>query len=195
MQRTERAGETDHRAAQELELPKIVLEITRGRAKHLRREVRTSAFLIGTAPDCDLVLGDPRFDDVHSYLFVSPRRVTIRHLGLGPALCVGGRTVSCVALEDLDTLQMGAYEFRVLIEWPQSAAGSAHAGSRNAEAGASPMDHERAIGRLLRDVEQYSPPRLTLFVGDGQPEGEDGRAKPAPADYSAWRQNPRKAIS
>lgn len=192
MHRIERARETDPKAA----LPSIVLEITRGRAKHRRREVLAAAFLIGAADDCDLVLGDPRFPEVHSYLFVRTQGVTIRQLGLGPALVVGGRTVTCAALDDLDTLEMGPYEFRVLIQWPQAGAGDGNGVGRRAEELVCPIRHQRAIERLLDDVEQYSPaPRLSLFVGDAQQESADAMPRHTSAEGAIWRQSQRTAIS
>jgi pSer/pThr/pTyr-binding forkhead associated (FHA) protein len=186
-------GGTDCHAAPAV-LPKVALEITRGRARHLRREVRTRAFLIGTTPDCDLVLADPRFDGVHSYLFVEGSRVTIRHLGLGPALAVGGRPVASASLADADRVQMATYEFRVLIEWPQTATGEP----------ASPVGQtlrplvecDQATERLLADVEAFTAgPQLSLYLGDG--ETADGEAEtqtdPAPPQ-AVWRTSQRQVI-
>jgi hypothetical protein len=192
MHTIERAAGADYQGA----LPSIVLEITRGRAKHLRRTVRTTAFLIGTANDCDLVLGDPRFPEVHSYLFVSREAVTIRQLGPGPALCVGGRAVTRATLDDLDTVQMGPYEFRVLIEWPQGTARDQQSRGAAMESVATPIRHEWAIQRLLDDVRRYSrPPRLTLFTGDGECDREDEPSQTAREHRAIWRQGQRKAIS
>jgi len=186
MQGTDRQGESDG-AAREFELPKIVLEITRGRAKHKRRAVRSSAFLIGTAPDCDLVLGDPRFDPVYSYVFVSQRRVTIRQLGFGPALCVDGRPTPWATLSDLDWLQMGPYEFQVRIEWPRDNADVRNSGEER-DSRSVGIDDERATERLLRDVERYSDvPRLTLFVGDEEYETAECRPRRSRTDPAAWR--------
>ena len=98
--------------------PKVELEIRRGHTRQLLCEVRSAAFLIGAAPDCDLVLGDPRFAEVHSYLFLSPARVTVRHLGFGPGLSVAGQDVTFATLRHNDELRIGPYEFRVRIEWP-----------------------------------------------------------------------------
>ena len=193
MQGTDRAGGTGG-TAREGNLPEIVLEITRGRAKHKNRHVRSSAFLIGTAPDCDLVLGDPRFDPLHSYLFVSPTRVTIRQLGFGPPLCVDGRQVAWAALADLDRLQLGTYEFQVRIEWPQGNPDAGHRSSATRETLPVEFDRERATERLLRDVEQYTDvPRLSLYVGDDQHETGERAPPPSAVDPRAWRQTPKKA--
>jgi hypothetical protein len=192
MHTIEQGGGADHQAA----LPSIVLEITRGRAQHLRREVRTTAFLIGTASDCDLVLGDPRFPEVHSYVFVTPEAVTIRQLCAGPALCVAGRPVTKAALGDGDTVQMGPYEFRVLIEWPQAAARGETARGEIMEHVATPLRHEWAIERLLEDVaRQATGPRLTLFTGDLEADVQDETERPVVERRAIWRQSQRKAIS
>jgi hypothetical protein len=100
--------------------PKVELEIRCGRSQQRLCAVRSPAFLIGAAYDCDLVLGDPRFAEVHSYLFVSPARVTVRHLGFGPGLSVAGQDVTWATLQHNDELRTGPYEFRVRIEWPSS---------------------------------------------------------------------------
>jgi hypothetical protein len=172
------------------------LEITHGRAKHKNRHVRSSAFLIGSAPDCDLVLGDPRFDPVHSYVFVSPTRVTIRQLGFGPPLCVDGRQVAWAALADLDRLQMGTYEFQIRIEWPQGNPDIGQRGGATQETLAHEFDRDRATERLLRDVEQHTDvPRLSLFVGDDQHETDEQVLPLSTVDPRAWRQTPKKASS
>ena len=105
-------------------LPKVQLEITRGLAKLETREVHAAAFLIGAAADCDWVLDDLQFAEVHSYLFLSPQRVTVRHLGFGPGLCVAGQDVTWAALHHNDQLRIGPYEFRVRIQWPEGGSGN-----------------------------------------------------------------------
>jgi len=95
-------------------LPRVDLEITRGRARHKLRQVTVRAYLIGRANDCDLVLSDPRFGDVHAYLFRDPHRVSIRWLGCGPEVTVNGQLVDrLVQLEDQDCIRTGPYEFKM----------------------------------------------------------------------------------
>lgn len=97
-------------------LEAVHLEITRGRVLNRLRPVNVRAFLIGTAPDCDLVLGDGRFPEVHAYLMRSGRGVTIRWLGAGPPLAVNGRTaVDSERLASGDLIRTGPFEFRVWI--------------------------------------------------------------------------------
>lgn len=99
-------------------LPSVELEITRGQARRRVRKVDVPVFLIGTADDCDLVLGDPQFPEVHSYLFLSAEGVWIRHMGSEPAIAVEGRLVKSAQLCDGDHVRTGAYEFRVSIGSP-----------------------------------------------------------------------------
>ena len=99
-------------------LPQVELEIARGQARNLRRPVHGPVFLVGTAPDCDLVLGDPQFAEVHAYIFVTEEGVSLRHLGSEPTVLVCGRTVESAYLRDGDTLRMGPYEFLISIRWP-----------------------------------------------------------------------------
>lgn len=186
MQETHRAVRTDG-AAGRTALPRIVLEIARGRAKHKSRPVRSTAFLIGTAPDCDLVLADPQFDTVHSYLLVQPTRVTIRHLGAGPPLRVDGCEVAWRELDDRSRLQMGSYEFQVRIEWPESITDRS---AGNAAAAQPEHPYDDTTERQSREVAQIaSPPRLSVFVGD-DPQAPGRQPQPLSAsDPGMWRQS------
>ena len=115
-------------------LPQVELEIVRGTARFRRRPVDVPVFLIGTAADCDLVLGDPQFAEVHTYLLVGPQGVSVRHLGFAPNLSVNGKTVHAANLTDGDRLRLGTYEFRLRVrsqhkEWlrPVTARKAQHA--------------------------------------------------------------------
>ena len=93
----------------------VELEILRGAARERVRTVTGPAFLIGTAADCDLILGDPKFPAVHSCLLRGESGVTIRHLGFDPELVINDESVECATLNDGDRLGLGRYEFRVHI--------------------------------------------------------------------------------
>jgi hypothetical protein len=97
------------------ELPHVELEILRGRAQNLVRPVKVPAFLIGSALDCDLVLGDHRFPEAHSYLLLSGSEVALRWLGVGPEVAVNGEPIHKTQLRDGDHLRLGPYEFRISI--------------------------------------------------------------------------------
>jgi predicted component of type VI protein secretion system len=97
-------------------LPDVSLEILRGRARQRVRVVAGPAFLIGSAGDSDLVLGDPQFPEAHCYLLLSPEDVALRWLGIGPEVFVNDRPVRKTRLADGDVLRTGTYEFRVGID-------------------------------------------------------------------------------
>ncbi len=109
-----------HRAAI---LPRVDLEITRGRARQRIRPIDGLAYLIGAADDNDLVLADLQFPESHSYLLRSPIGLTLCWLGDGPEITVDGAPVLSTALvPDGARLRTGPYEFRVRLTWPVSAA-------------------------------------------------------------------------
>jgi len=96
----------------------VALEITRGRVQQRIRPVRSRVFLIGTASDCDLVLGDLTFPEAYAYLFVQDDKVTIRRLGAGPDLIVCGERVETAELLADDRVAFGPFELRVIIDRP-----------------------------------------------------------------------------
>jgi hypothetical protein len=96
-------------------LPEVSLEIVRGAAQRRMRPVRTPVYLIGSASDCDLVLGDPVFPAVHTYLYVTAAGVSVRHIGEGPKLHLNQQPVEGGRVVDGDRLRLGAYEFAVHI--------------------------------------------------------------------------------
>ena len=98
------------------QLPKVELEIVRGKASRKVRDVNPPVFLIGAAADCDLVLGDLRFPEAYAYLYVTVRGVSVRHLGEGPELFVNGELTESALLVDGDVLELGVYEFEVLVQ-------------------------------------------------------------------------------
>jgi len=109
--------------------PSVALEITRGRVQQRLRPVRGRVFLIGTASDCDLVLGDLTFPEAFAYLFVQGTKVTIRRLGAGPELLVSGERVDSAELLHGDLLEFGPFALRVVIEddVPQAEGGQSDA--------------------------------------------------------------------
>jgi hypothetical protein len=136
-------------------LPEVALEIVRGQARQRLRPVAATAFLIGAANDCDLVLGDHRFADVHSYLFRRPGQVTLRRLGFEPELSVNGQVVDFVSLADGDRIRTGPFEFRIHIT-RSSVTGADSARLTSAD---TPLHTEAAeeVRRLLADVRASFP--------------------------------------
>jgi type III secretion system (T3SS) inner membrane Yop/YscD-like protein len=96
--------------------PRITLEITRGRVQQRIRPIRGRVFLIGTASDCDLVLGDLAFPDAYAYLFVQDSKIAIRRLGSGPELIVSGEIVEAAEVQHGDCISFGPFELRVVVE-------------------------------------------------------------------------------
>ena len=91
------------------------LEITRGTAKRPMRSIREPVYLIGRSHDCDLVLGDAQFGDVHAYLFRNGDQLRLRWLGAGPEVTVNGQKASSTLLHDEDRIRTGPFEFFVHI--------------------------------------------------------------------------------
>jgi len=98
--------------------PRVFLEITRGRVRERLRQIPRKVFLIGSASDCDLVVGDLQFPEAYAYVFVSGTEVSIRRLGSGPVLVVGGEQVESAELFHGDLIEMGQFELRVVIDHP-----------------------------------------------------------------------------
>ena len=96
--------------------PRVTLEIVRGRAQNRFRPVTDPAFLLGSAVDCDLVLGAARFPEVYAYLLLHENEVSIRHLGFVPELRVNGKSITKSVLQDGDQIEMGPYVMRVHVE-------------------------------------------------------------------------------
>jgi hypothetical protein len=95
---------------------RVTLEILRGRVRQRLRQVRGRVFLIGSASDCDLVLGDLRFPEAYAYLFVTGSQVTVRRLASGPPLLVAGEAVETAELFHGDLVAFGPFEWRIQIE-------------------------------------------------------------------------------
>jgi len=98
----------------------VWVEIKRGRVRQRIRKVCGPIFLIGTAPDCDLVLGDASFPDAYAYLLVQSDRVAVRRVGEGPVLFVNGEAIDIADVFAEDQLAFGPFELRMIIrERPQ----------------------------------------------------------------------------
>jgi predicted component of type VI protein secretion system len=101
-------------------LPRVELEILRGRARNKLRRIDVPVFLIGSARDCDLVLADAELPDVHTYLYVNRGGVSVRRIAESPLLAVDGRDVQSATIVDGQRLQIGRYEFEVRIDRPNA---------------------------------------------------------------------------
>jgi predicted component of type VI protein secretion system len=99
-------------------LPQVELQILRGRARNRLRRIEVPVFLIGSARDCDLVLADADFPEVHTYLYVNRGGVSVRRIAESSPLKVDGREVQSATIVDGQKLQIGRYEFAVRIDRP-----------------------------------------------------------------------------
>jgi len=166
-------------------LPRVELEILRGRARNRLRRIDVPVFLIGSARDCDLVLADADFPDVHTYLYVNRGGVSVRRLGDGPALAVDGREVHSAAIVDGQKLQIGRYEFAVHIgSSPEGGGRSDNDAQHDAWPETTPLpepepegvalvrallDDVRAALRVEASLQLYTEPELpwrTITAGD-----------------------------
>ena len=159
-------------------LPKVRLEICRGRARNKHREVTQPVFLIGTAQDCDLVLSDPQYPESYAYLFLNEEDVSIRYLDVGPELMVEGQPVQSAQLRDGERIQTGPYEFRIHIDRPVKTplAGAAMQSGPNMSNAEEDSDATglAEVRQLLADVDirketQTDQDKLGLYVDDRSP--------------------------
>ena len=91
----------------------MILEIRRGVAKHRERKVTEPVFLVGSNPDCDMVLGDPQFAPIHFYLLRRAGRTCIRSTETDPDLTVNGQVKRVAQISEGDRIRTGPYEFIV----------------------------------------------------------------------------------
>jgi hypothetical protein len=100
----------DNKCAQRVEL-----EIVRGQAHRRRRPVMGPVFLLGSSSECDLVLSAAQFAEVYACLVVSPRGVTVRQVGTGPAILINGSPAADAMLRHGDAMIAGPFEFMIHI--------------------------------------------------------------------------------
>jgi pSer/pThr/pTyr-binding forkhead associated (FHA) protein len=163
-------------------LPRVQLQIRRGQARNLVRQVRSAVYLIGTARDCDLVLADPQFPQAFAYLFTNESGVTIRRLGAGPELTVNGRAIEASRLDSGDRIRTGPFEFGVSIEQPARLAESAAPGPSRSD-DARQQCAQRRVQHLLADI------RHALFPPDAESRGfSDVQNRPHAIRRRAGRQ-------
>lgn len=93
----------------------VELEICRGRSEKNIRKFESPVFVIGSAADCDLVLGDPQFPECYTYIYVQHSAVSLRKMPAGPDLSVNGVVLEQTLLHDGDWIRCGPFEFRISI--------------------------------------------------------------------------------
>ena len=93
----------------------VELEITSGQALHKRRLVEGSVLLIGTCPECDLVIAADGVPEVCAIVTVRSDAVVIRDVAEEPTITVNGQTVGLAQLADGDKLRIGPFAFTIHI--------------------------------------------------------------------------------
>lgn len=91
------------------------LTITQGKTAWPHRAVRQRVFTIGRGAECDLVLGDPQFPEIHCYLWFREGELRLRALTDQPLLTVNGEAVEVVTLNSGDRIRTGPYQWVVEI--------------------------------------------------------------------------------
>jgi predicted component of type VI protein secretion system len=129
-------------------LPRVELEILRGRARNKLRRIDVPVFLIGSARDCDVVLADADFPDVHPYLYVNRGGVSVRRIAENPPLIVDDCDVQSATIVDGQRLQIGRYEFEVRIDRPIKVDG--------------PLESEETVSEIPFPNSEPEPPGLAL---------------------------------
>jgi hypothetical protein len=139
-------------------LPNVQIRILTGRARNRIREVRNTAYFIGTNRDCDMVLGDDRFPAVYAFLLICREGVIIRHLGQGPRLQVDGAAVRRAVVTGESRVSAGPFDFAVCVQ-----AGTPLAAERlRVHVGDSPRREQRS-GDLIEEAS-----RLLSVIDDEQ---------------------------
>jgi len=157
--------------------PRVWLEIVRGRVRQRVRKVRGKVFLIGSASDCDLVLGDPAFPEAYAYLFIPPHGVTVRWLGAGPEMLVSGERAEYALLRDGDEIAFGPFALVVRIDGPEQRFPPQKRSSEAPPPGLADMDDpppREEVGMLLAEVRRTvipppTPPWLLPFRTSSSP--------------------------
>jgi hypothetical protein len=168
--------------------PRIALEITRGRVQQRLRPVAGKVSLIGSASDCDLVLGDLQFPEAYAYVFVSGSQVSVRRLGSGPELLVCGEPVETAELFHGDLVELGPFELRVLIEDPpRGGTHSDHDDLADGPCETSETEQAGAIHEvrlLLADIRRTladDSPAIRLYHDPSEYEDRSARSERIPA--------------
>jgi len=91
------------------------LTITQGKTAWPHRPMRQRVFTIGGGSECDLVLGDPQFPEIHCYLWFRDGELRLRALTDQPLLTVNGEAVEVVTLNSGDRIRTGPYQWVVEI--------------------------------------------------------------------------------
>ncbi len=135
------------------------LRISRGQVSQRERAIEVPVFTMGSAADCDLILGDDQFPELFAYILRTHDGYRLRCLTAEPILTVNAEDTVATWLETGDRIRCGPYEFHF-----QKLVGSSTQSPKLPKSEVSPMamrwvahDGQRKDGidsvhRLLRDI-------------------------------------------
>ncbi|WP_165698650.1 FHA domain-containing protein [Bremerella volcania] len=87
------------------------LRIARGQVSQREREIEVPVFTLGSASDCDLILGDQQFPELYAYILRTHDGYRLRCLTAEPILTVNAEDTVVAQLENGDRIRCGPYEF------------------------------------------------------------------------------------
>ena len=95
--------------------PNAVLEIISGVAQHPQRPISECVFLIGGAPQCDLIVGGDDVPPIHSCLVSVSEGIELKHSGEGQQPIVNGEPTSRCIIQDGDEFEIMGITFALRI--------------------------------------------------------------------------------
>lgn len=87
------------------------LRIARGQVNQNEREIEVPVFTLGSAGDCDLILGDDQFPELYAYILRTHDGYRLRCLTEEPILTVNAEDTVTTQLQNGDRIRCGPYEF------------------------------------------------------------------------------------
>ncbi|NOX56848.1 MAG: FHA domain-containing protein [Planctomycetes bacterium] len=125
----------------------VSLRVRRGETQQPERPVNTERFLIGSGPRCHLRL-DGGIPSLHSLIRRDGEEIWIEALASSPPLQVNGQIRRSTLLQNGDRIEIGAFEFEVLVfERPAAAVGVPGSETQRPESG----DGEKAPGEMTAE--------------------------------------------
>ena len=90
----------------------MILEISRGKAKCLRRRVTEPMYVVGADDGCDMVLADEQFPVIHFYFFKRDQHTILRPVSSHPEITINGEPRKlATSVQSGDRIRTGPFEF------------------------------------------------------------------------------------
>jgi transcriptional regulator with PAS, ATPase and Fis domain len=170
--------------SQTLRVRKAQLSVTKGPDRGLTRDVQHHHVVVGSSPECDLVLSDPSVSRRHFELFPSEAGYVLRDLGSRNGTVVRGLSVGQVILPGSEEIDIGRSELHLSIldehdDLPLSPNNSF----------GTMIGRSAAIRRVFAVLERAAASDATMLL-----EGESGTGKELAAEnihrFSPYRDHP-----